>query len=302
MPVQAITLPSGTAMPALAWGLGTSWFVRQPADLDVASVPAQQQGVLEALRAGFRHLDSAQMYNNEADTGAALEAFLAESGVSRSDVFVTGKVANPSLAAGRVREACLDSLRRLRVSYLDLWLVHSPFAGDDLQATWAAMEALVDEGLVKDVGVSNFRISDLRKVLAVCRVRPAVNQVEHHPCLTQPHLTAFCAEHGIPIVAYCPLAPLTLFPGSAVDAAVAAAAAAHGTDAAAVLIAWALAHGRGVVTTSTKSGRAAAALKAAELVLTAVEVAAIDTAAAAASPRRRFWYDAFGADLGLAPS
>jgi len=164
------------------------------------------------------------------------------------------------------------------------------------------MEALVADGLVKDVGVSNFRVSDLRAILAGCRIKPAVNQIEHHPRLLQPHLLKFCAEAGIPIVAYCPLAPLTLYPGSAVDAAVAAAAAAHGTDAAAVLIAWALAHGRGVVTTSTKSGRAAAALKAAELALTADQVAAIDAAGAASSPKRRFWYDSFGADLGQAES
>ncbi len=160
------------------------------------------------------------------------------------------QVANPSIAAGRVRAACLDTLRRLRVSRLDLYLVHSPFAGVDqlpMVDTWRAMEALVDEGLVREIGVSNFGEEDLRALLSHARIKPSVNQLEFHPYLQSRPLAALCAAEGVALAAYCPLGPLSLWPGGPVDAPVEAAAKAHGTTPAAVLLAWPLALGHAVV-------------------------------------------------------
>ena len=256
----AVVLRSGAKMPALAWGTGTAWFCRAPEDLEAATNAPLQANLVDALRSGFRHLDAAEMYQNEADVGAALAAFLAESGLPRDAVWVTSKVANPSIAAGRVRDACLDTLRRLRVSRLDLYLVHSPFAGGPPMAdTWRAMEALVDEGLVAHIGVSNFGLEDMRSLLATARIKPEVNQLEYHPYLQSRPLAALCAAEGIALAAYCPLGPLSLWPGGSVDAAVAAAAAAHpGATAAGVLLAWPLAQGHAVVRTS--SGHSAHAL------------------------------------------
>ena len=159
-------------------------------------------------------------------------------------------MANPSIAAGRVRAACLDTLRRLRVSRLDLYLVHSPFAGVDqppMADTWRALEALVDEGLVREIGVSNFREEDLRALLSHARIKPVVNQLEFHAYLQSRPLASLCAAEGVALAAYCPLGPLSLWPGGPVDAPVEAAAKAHGTTPAAVHLAWPLAMGHAVV-------------------------------------------------------
>lgn len=204
------------------------------------------------------------------------------------------QVANPSIAARRVQDACRDTLRRLGVAQLDLYLVHSPFTGVPLLETWREMEALVDAGLTRHIGVSNFRVGDIRELLAHARVRPAVNQLEFHPYLQQSELAQLCRSEGIALEAYCPLGPITLWPGGAVDEPVRAAAEAHGTTPASVLLAWPLALGHAVVTTSTKPGRAAEALRAAAIRLSDAEVEAIAAAGAAATQRRRFWVNDFG--------
>ena len=253
----AVVLRSGAKMPAMAWGTGTAWFCRTPEDLEAANNAPLQENMVDALRAGFRHLDAAEMYQNEADVGAALASFLAETGLSRDAVWITSKVANPSIAAGRVRAACLDTLRRLRGSRLDLYLVHRPFAGGPPMAdTWAAMEALVEDGFVAHIGVSNFGEQDLRALLATARIKPEVNQLEYHPYLQSKPLAALCAAEGIALAAYCPLGPLSLWPGEPVDAPVAAAAAAHaGATPAGVLLAWPIAQGHAVVRASGRLRR-----------------------------------------------
>jgi diketogulonate reductase-like aldo/keto reductase len=206
------------------------------------------------------------------------------------------QVANPSIAARRVEAACRDSLRRLGVAQLDLYLVHSPFTGVPLADTWREMEALVDAGLVRYIGVSNFRAEDLRALLPAARIRPVVNQLEarrdarpapwrsagnelqlpchadsrarfrasaalqYHPYLQQRELAALCAAEGIALAAYCPLGPLTLWPGGPVDAAAAEVAAKHaaqpGATPAGVLLAWPIAQGHAVVRRSRREGAA----------------------------------------------
>lgn len=188
----SVLLSDGRPMPALAWGTGTAWFGRGGGP-DAAALAASVEGALDA---GFRHLDCAEMYGNEAAVGEGLARFTARTGLPRSGLWVTSKVGNASVAAHTVPAACKTSLARLGVSYLDLYLVHSPFAGPPVGETWRECEALLDAGLVKGLGVSNFGVAQLRELLASARHRPLVNQVELHPLLPQPELLEFCAANG----------------------------------------------------------------------------------------------------------
>ncbi|KAK3152024.1 hypothetical protein QOZ80_2BG0153350 [Eleusine coracana subsp. coracana] len=210
----ALTLSSGHQMPAV--GLGV-WRMEKPAIRNL---------IHSALRIGYRHLDCAADYQNEAEVGDALaEAF--EFGlVKREDLFITTKLWNSD--HGHVVEACKNSLKKLRLEYLDLYLVHFPVAtrhtgvgttssalGDDgvldidttisLETTWHAMEDLVSMGLVHSIGISNYDIFLTRDCLAYAKIKPAVNQIETHPYFQRDSLVKFCQKHGICVTAHTPL-------------------------------------------------------------------------------------------------
>lgn len=166
--------------------------------------------VIEAIRAGYRHIDAAAVYGNEAEVGDALNQVWSEGVVTREDVFVTSKLWNTD--HGRVRGACLKTLKDLQLNYLDLYLIHWPYSGrpgpsvaPPLAATWAAMEALVDEGLVRAIGVSNFSVKKTAALIEGARVVPAVNQVEAHPYWRNQELIDFCHSKSIHVTAYSPL-------------------------------------------------------------------------------------------------
>ncbi|XP_053874494.1 1,5-anhydro-D-fructose reductase-like isoform X1 [Malaclemys terrapin pileata] len=212
MSSKAVTLPSGGSMPLL--GLGT-W----------QSPPgAVQEAVEVALNAGYRHVDCAYFYQNEAEIGAALQKKLGEGRLKRDELYVVSKLWNSFHAPQDVKPAFLKSLTMLKLDYLDLYLMHSPMGFPNINGelvpqkdglllqsdvdyvdTWRAMEKLVDEGLVKSVGVSNFNVSQLERLLSVCRIKPAANQVELHPYLTQSELVEYCKSKGIVLIAYSPL-------------------------------------------------------------------------------------------------
>ncbi len=184
---SAATLNNGVAMPWL--GLGV--FKAEPG----AEV---EQAVSWALEAGYRHIDTATVYRNEESVGRAV----AESGLSRDEVFVTTKLWNdeqddPSTAIDR-------SLRRLGFEYVDLYLVHWPITSR-IEQTWGAMEGILESGRTRAVGVSNFLIPHLDRLLAGAGVVPAVNQVEFHPRLQQPELHRHCESHGIIVEAWSPI-------------------------------------------------------------------------------------------------
>ncbi|KAG6934431.1 1,5-anhydro-D-fructose reductase [Chelydra serpentina] len=220
MSSKVVTLLSGERMPLL--GLGT-W----------QSPPgAVQEAVEVALDAGYRHFDCAYFYQNEAEIGAAFQKKLVEGRLKRDELYVVSKLWNSFHAPQDVKPAFLESLTRLKMDYLDLYLMHSPmgflningelmpqkdglllYSDVDYVDTWQAMEKLVDEGLVKSVGVSNFNISQLERLLSVCRIKPAANQVELHPYLTQPELVEYCKSKGIVLIAYSPFGcPARPFP------------------------------------------------------------------------------------------
>jgi len=208
-----VTLSSGAKMPVV--GLGT-W----------KSKPGQvEQAVVHALTHGYRHIDCAAVYQNEAEVGKAFETVFKQGSLKRSDVWVTGKVWNNNHAKNRVRIGLMQTLKDLGLTYIDLFLIHWPYAfqqGDnmfpkdangtmlydesvDFTETWAGMEQLVQEGLIKHIGVSNFNHKQLQRILDVAKIKPEVVQVECHVYLNQHKLLDYCQKHGMTLTAYCPL-------------------------------------------------------------------------------------------------
>ena len=181
-----LTLNDGHHIPQL--GLGV-WQTRAGATCEAA--------VVAALEAGYRHFDTASMYGNEESVGAAIRM----SGIPRENVFVTTKLWNSD--HGDPARALDTSLRKLKLDYVDLYLIHYPVR--ERRQSWRVLEALRAEGKARSIGVSNFTIRHLTELLAETKTVPAVNQVEFHPYLYQRDLFEFCAGEGIVIEAYSPL-------------------------------------------------------------------------------------------------
>ena len=154
-----------------------------------------------ALRVGYRHVDTARIYGNEADVGEAVR----EGGVPRGDLFVTTKLWNSDQGYDSTLRAFEGSLKRLGLDYLDLYLVHFPVP-DLRKETWSAMETLLKKGRCRAIGVSNFTIRHLEELIEESHVIPSVNQVEFHPFLYQKELLKYCQRKGIQVEAYSPLA------------------------------------------------------------------------------------------------
>jgi diketogulonate reductase-like aldo/keto reductase len=207
-----------------------------------------RRAVKYALEIGYRHIDTAQLYGNEADIGDALR----ESGIKREQVFITTKVWNSYQGYDSTLQACEQSLRRLRLQYVDLYLIHWPVQGMSLD-TWRAMVNLLRSGKARAVGVSNYTIELLQEILQNSDVVvPAVNQVEFHPFLYQKHLLSFCEKNGIQLEAYSPLTRGYKLN----DPTILAVAKKYGNKTPAqVLIRWSLQHGLVVIPKSIHEDR-----------------------------------------------
>lgn len=189
-----------------------------------------------ALEVGYRHIDTAALYENESDVGEALRA----SKIPREEVFVTTKMWHSEHGFESSQAAARDSLRRLGLSYVDLYLIHSPRARSPEQrvASWRGLEKLHHEGLCRSIGVSNYAIRHLEE-LRGADVVPAVNQVEFHPFVYDPELLAYCQQRGIRIEAWAPLTRGRRFD----DPTVREIATAHRRTPAQILLRWGIEHG-----------------------------------------------------------
>lgn len=229
--------------------------------------------IATALSVGYRHLDTARIYDNEAVVGEGLAAGLAATDVRREDVTVATKLWIDDLGSDDVGPTARESADLLGVETLDLLYVHRPRGAYDPEATLPALDALVDDGVVQNVGVSNFELADLDRAIEALDAPLAAHQTELHPLFYNPALLEHAREHGYTVVAYSPLAGGRV---GEIDAVVDAAAA-HDTTPEAVAIAWATAKEPVVTIPKASSERHLRAnLAAADLELSPAETAAID--------------------------
>ncbi|MGB4780079.1 aldo/keto reductase [Microbacterium sp.] len=255
--IPTVTLNNGVEIPRLGFGV-----FQVPDDETSAAVAS-------ALAAGYRSIDTAAIYGNEAGVGRAI----ADSGIAREDLFVTSKVWNSDHGYDSTLRAYDATLATLGLEFLDLYLIHWPAPDRGLYTeTWRALEKLYAEGRVRAIGVSNFEPEHLERLIDVAEIVPAVNQVELHPALQNRDVIAADARHGIATEAWSPLAQGAVLG----DPAIVTIAAAHGKTPAQVVLRWHLQQGRIVIPKSVTPARIAQNLDVFGFDLTARELAAID--------------------------
>jgi 2,5-diketo-D-gluconate reductase A len=204
--------------------------------------------VSEALKAGYRHIDTAAIYGNEEGVGKAIN----NSGVARGDIFLTTKLWNSDQGYESTLKAFATSLKKLGTDYVDLYLIHWPMPSKDLfMETWRAFIKLKEEGLVKSIGVSNFRTADLERVIKESSVTPVLNQIELHPQFQQDELRLFHGKHNIATEAWSPLGQGKILE----DEKLKAIAAKHGKSVAQVILRWHIETGNIVIPKSVTPAR-----------------------------------------------
>jgi diketogulonate reductase-like aldo/keto reductase len=252
----AAKLANGVAMPRI--GLGVYL---------VPSGRKTREAVASALKLGYRHVDTARLYDNEADVGQAMR----DSGLPREELFVTTKLWNADHGFDRALAAFDDSRAALGLETIDLFLLHWP-APRLRTESWRALERLYDEGRVRAIGVSNFMVHHLEELMAGARIAPMVNQIEVHPFFQQRDVRAWCAKRNIAIAAYSPLAKGAV----ARDPTIRKVAAEAGATPAQAALAWSLQHDMIVLPKSVRPERQAENLAAAQVRLSAAQIAALD--------------------------
>jgi diketogulonate reductase-like aldo/keto reductase len=219
---ETITLHNGVKMPQLGFGV-----------FKVKNGNETVESVKKAVEVGYRAIDTAAIYENEEGVGQAIR----ECGVPREELFITSKVWNTEQGYDTTLKAFEDSLNRLGLEYLDLYLIHWP-GKDKYLETWRALEKLYKDGKVKSIGVSNFHVHHLENLLANSEVKPVVNQIELHPLLTQVEIRDYCAKHEIKVESWSPLGRGNLLEEPTINHI----AKKHGKSPAQVLIRWHLQH------------------------------------------------------------
>jgi len=250
-------------MPAL--GFGTL----------IPNAAETRKATTTALEAGFRHFDCSERYRNEEDVGHSFREAIQAGWIQRGDLFITTKLWNNNHRPERVQPAIESSCKRLQVEYIDLYLMHTPYAfrpGDDqdprdendnviydegitLMDTWRAMEDLVDRGLCTAIGLSDVSLEQLRQVTDQARIKPSVVQLESHPYLPETEILDFCNLNGLVMLAFAPLGH-GIKPGVLADPVVLAIANRVNKTPAQVLLAWAVQRGTAILTTPKNLDRA----------------------------------------------
>jgi len=234
--VPGVRLNNGIRMPQIGFGV-----FRIPDD-------QTERVVLEAIESGYRSIDTASLYGNEVGVGRAIAAC----GLPREELFVTTKLWNDDQGRERASAAFESSLNRLGLDHVDLYLIHWPKPSRDLYVqTWQALEKLYADGRVRAIGVSNFQMTHLDRIIAQTDVTPAVNQIELHPSLQQEHLRRYDHEHGITTVAWSPLGQAE----SIKDPVIGAIARRHDRTPAQVILRWHLQLGNVVIPKTTHAAR-----------------------------------------------
>jgi diketogulonate reductase-like aldo/keto reductase len=253
-----VRLDDGIEIPQLGFGV----FQITPDEV--------QARVEEALEAGYRHIDTAAAYNNEQGVGRALAA----SDLARDDVFITTKLRNGEQGRTSAADALRNSLERLGLEYVDLYLIHWPSPARDAYVdSWRAMIEAKEQGLVRAIGVSNFLPHHLERVIAETGVTPAVDQIELHPYFSQPELTRVLRERGVAVEAYSPLGQ-----GRDLDdPTIAEIAATVGRSPAQVILRWHLQHGYIAIPKASSRSRMAANLDVLGFELSEADMLRIDS-------------------------
>ncbi len=269
-PSAGYRLSQGPRIPCL--GLGV---------FQVEPGATTRQAVRWALEAGYRHIDTAKLYENEEDVGVAFR----ESGLPRSDVFITTKLWHSDHGFEEAQAAFRASLGRLQLGYVDLYLIHWPTAPspEARRDSWRALERIQTQGLARAIGVSNYTVRHLEELREHSDVVPAIDQVEMHPFVYDPELLAYCARHGIRVEAYSPLTR-----GRQLGhPAFAEVAQAHGRSPAQVLIRWGLQHGMVELPRSIRQERIRENAQVFDFSLSAEEMQGLD--ALRGGPRVTVW-------------
>jgi diketogulonate reductase-like aldo/keto reductase len=263
----ALTLNNGVTIPALGLGVFQS-----PPEETTAAVET-------ALRDGYRMIDTAAAYGNEREVGDAVRV----SGLDRSEVFLETKIWISDYGYDETLHGFVKSASKLGVEQIDLLILHQalPSAFDRTAEAYRALETLLADGKVRAIGVSNFMVEHLTRLLEHASVVPAVNQIEVHPYFVQPEVQAFGEEHGILTQAWSPIGGITFYRDSGHSSAlenpvIVRIAEAHGKSPAQVMLRWGLQHGRSVIPKSTKPERIAENIDVFDFELAPDEVTAID--------------------------
>ncbi|KAK9450637.1 NADP-dependent oxidoreductase domain-containing protein [Limtongia smithiae] len=189
-----VKLSSGYEMPVLGFGVYMSF------GEEVINA------VYHALKVGYRHIDSATLYENEREVGVAIKKWIHDTGGKREDVYFTTKVWDTDQGYNNTKKAINWSLRECDLGYIDLYLIHSPNPGKQLRKeTWLAMEEAVRDGKIRSIGVSNYGIKHLKELMTYATIKPTVNQLEVHPFLTRKELVEYCQANDIVVEAFCPI-------------------------------------------------------------------------------------------------
>ena len=264
--VPNLDLNNGVQIPAL--GLGV---FQTPPDETTAAVA-------EALRVGYRHIDTAAAYGNEREVGEGIR----RSGIPRGQIFIETKIWINDYGFAETLHGFEKSAKKLGIEQLDLLILHQalPSAFDKTLGAYRALEKLLADGKVRAIGVSNFMPEHIERLLAETDIVPAVNQIEVHPYFQQAALQRLHQQHGILTQAWSPIGGITFYRGNGKsaleDPTILAIAQAHGKSAAQVMLRWGLQHGRSVIPKSVKPARIAENLDVFDFALTPDELAAID--------------------------